>query len=356
MSDHAEHFRARRPGTFKARCEEAGVNYWRALKRRKAGMSEDKIFAEGHLRSEREVNTITIYGRTYPNLLAAYRVLEPTASAMTIARWLAQGLSPEFAFERVPNPGYAAGIVYLVTHRDTGLAYVGLTVQTLSRRWEFHRQQAGSGFIKGEQSLHAAIRKFGIEAFDICQIDTGVSKKNLEQKERHWIRKLHTLSPNGYNIHTGGVSGGSNKVPVEVDEISFPGKREAAEHIAKTRGISFQAAKKRLTRGRVDVRTPARPGESVVKTKAYKAWSHIIHGVLSPKAKDHIPGVALHDPWREFDKFLTDFCQPPNKEMSFIRFDKARGYVPGNCGWVARSEAASAAARHGETRKKAQNT
>lgn len=354
MTKHAEHFRAKRPGTFKARCEEAGVNYWRALKRRSAGMSEEQIFAEGYLRSERSINPITVGDTTYPNLLVACRELEPTASAMTIARWIAQGISPEIAFERVPNPGYAAGIVYLITHQASGLEYVGQTIQSLARRWDYHIQQAQSGSIKGEESLHAAIRKHGIEAFAIRQIDTGTSKKDLESKERHWIRRLNTLAPDGFNIHSGGVSGGSNKVPVEVDDILFPGRREAAEHIAKTRGITFQAAKKRLAKGRIDVKTPAKPGQSLVKTKSYKAWSHIIHGVLSPKSKDHIPGVAMHAPWHNFETFLAEFGQPSAKEMSFTRFNKALGYVPGNCGWVSRSKAASMAAQYGEAKRRSQ--
>lgn len=332
-------------GSFKRLCHESGINYWRALKRRGAGMSEARIFEEAMLRSEREVNGLVVYGEPYPNLEAACRVLEPMASSATIARWMKKGMSAEEAFERVPNPGVSNGIVYLVEHKQTGKQYVGLTVQALERRWDFHRQQAVGNRIRNMQSLHAAIRKEGIDAFSIRQIDKGQTKKDLEGKERDWIEVFDSLVPNGYNIHRGGVSGGSNKQPTEIDEILFPGKREAAEYLMKKVGISYSAAKKRVQTGRYHVRTPAKPGESLVKSKAYKAWSHIVHTATNPKAsKDYIPGLDLHASWQSFDTFLADVGHPTSPDLIFARLDKSRGFFPDNCAWITRSKAASLAA------------
>ncbi|MCO6062267.1 GIY-YIG nuclease family protein, partial [Pseudomonas sp. MOB-449] len=87
------------------------------------------------------------------------------------------GMTPDEAFERIPNPGHANGIIYLVRHRGSGKQYVGLTTQTLERRWEYHLQQARAGHIKGAESLHAAIREFGADAFEITQIDKKKKKK-----------------------------------------------------------------------------------------------------------------------------------------------------------------------------------
>jgi hypothetical protein len=90
----------------------------------------------------------------------------------------------EEAFERIPNPGYADGIIYRVIHNVSGKTYVGLTIQTLPRRWAYHLEQAKAGHIRCVNSLHAAIRKYGEEKFTVEQIDSGTTKVDLELKER----------------------------------------------------------------------------------------------------------------------------------------------------------------------------
>jgi group I intron endonuclease len=325
--------------TFKNKCKELGIDYWRALKRREAGLPEEKIFEKEYVRGMRETNKIVVFGIEYPNLEEAVRCLNPSASSTTISRWLKEGITPEEAFERIPNPGYAEGIIYLVTNKISGKQYVGLTVQTLERRWKYHIEQASAGHIKGAESLHHAIREHGSDTFEIREIDRGTCKKDLENKERAWIEKLNTLVPNGYNISTGGVSGGSHKKVTYIDDIRFESVEQASIYLSRTRNISLSAAKKRISLGRIDIKTPAKPGESLVKTQVYKAWSRIIHCVINPNSKDYIPGVEVHDSWRDFKRFLQDVGHPPEKNMVFSRLDKNQGFFPENCAWLTRSEA-----------------
>ena len=325
--------------TFKQQCENKGVDYHRALKRRQAGLSADKIFSEGYIRSERAVKEIEVFGNKYPNIKEAVRALKLPASSTTISRWIDEGVSPEEAFERIPNPGYAYGIIYLITNKITQKQYVGLTVQTLERRWRYHIEQAHAVQIKNEKSLHAAIRKYGEENFQIQEIDRGTTKKDLEAKERKWIKKLKTLVPYGYNISTGGVSGGSNKKPTEVDGIRFESVGKAAEYVAETRCISIAAAKRRILKGRIDVKAPSKPGESLIRTKAYKAWSRIIHGVLNPKSKQYIAGITIYENWRDFRQFYNDVGEPPEEGMAFTRINKSEGFYPENCAWMTKSQA-----------------
>lgn len=329
----------RKDNTFKQLCYEKGVDYYRALKRRQAGLSDERIFEEGYIRNLRAINEIEVFGEKYPNLEEAIRVLQPAASGRTIKRWIDEGLTPEEAFDRIPNPGYAQGLIYLVTNRATNQQYVGLTIQTVERRWEYHLQQAKANFIKSEESLHAAIRKYSKDNFKIEIIDQGTTKKDLERKERYWIKKLNTLIPYGYNISPGGVSGGSHKKPTEIDGILFESVRKAAEYLAKSREISISAAEKRIYTGRINVKKPAKPGQSLVKTKAYKAWSRIIHGVLNPNSKEFISGIAIYEPWYNFQTFYKDVGNPSDKNMAFIRLDKSKGYFPENCKWLSKSEA-----------------
>jgi group I intron endonuclease len=329
----------RKADTFRKECEAAGVDYWRALKRREAGLSKEKIFNKDYVRGAREVNEITVFGVKYPNVEEAARILKPPATCTTIGRWIKKGMPAEKAFQRVPNPGYARGIIYLITHKASGRRYVGQTIQTLERRWEYHLEQAWAGHIKGAESLHAAIREYGADAFEIRQIDEGTTKIDLGQRERHWIKTLRTLVPRGYNISPGGESGGSNKIPTEVDGILFESRRRAIEHISSTRRISLKAAKGRLQHNRIDVKAPAKPGESLVKTPVYKAWSRIVHCVVNPKSKTYRPDVELHSPWRDFATFMRDAGHPPAEGMAFARLDQAKGFYPENCRWQTKSEA-----------------
>jgi hypothetical protein len=325
--------------SFKARCKALGVDYQRALKRREAGLSEEKIFAAGYVRSERKTTCVTVAGIEYPNMQAAVRALNPVASAQTIARRIAAGMSPEEAFRKIPNPGYANGIIYRVTHIESGKSYVGLTIQTLERRWCNHNEQARSGGVRDAISLHQAIRDFGVEAFTIEQIDSGTSKLTLEAKERRWIEKLGTAAPAGFNIAGGGVSGGSNCKLTVVDNKKFRSAGEAAMYVAASRGITLAAAEYRIRKGRLDVRKPAAKGQSLVKTAAYKTWDRIKNCALNQRSQEYIPGLDLCEQWRTFEGFLATVGQPSEPGMAFVRLDKRHGFFPENCRWLPKSEA-----------------
>lgn len=328
-----------RAESFKGECERNGTNYWRALKRRETGMSKEQILFTAPLRSERRVNSIIIHGVSYPNLEAAARVLNPPASTQTIARWIASGMTHEEAFARIPNPGYANGVIYLIKHVSTGRKYIGLTIVFVTQRWRQHVEHAKAGHIKNLDSLHEAIRRYGEDEFRVRVIDTGTTKKDLERKERYWIAKLGTLAPNGFNISPGGGSGGTMGRETILDGERFATFQKAAEHLAVTRGISVEASKARLRAGRPDVVTPPKPGQGVCKTPAYKAWSRIKNCATNPNSKDFMPGLPLNPDWTQFQSFLRDIGQPIEKGQVLTRLDKSKGFTPENCRWMSKSDA-----------------
>lgn len=312
--------------------------YWRALKRRAAGMSKEKIFSAEFVRGLRRGVLVRVGGTLYPNIEEAARICKPTASTATIGRWLAEGVAPEEAFCRVPNPGYANGFVYLLFNIAEEMGYVGQSVRRFGMRNADHLDAAVSDAIYSDKSVQAAFRRYGVEAFVVVIIDHGTSLIDLGEKERKHIREHGTLAPDGFNISPGGTSGGSNPKPRVIDGIYFRSTGLAALYVAATRGISFAAAKKRIQVGRIDVKTPAKAGQSLVKTAAYKAWSRLIHGVVNPRSKNFVLGLAVCDRWRDFQAFLEDVGQPPHKGMAFTRLDKAQGFYPDNCKWLSKSE------------------
>lgn len=329
---------ASKENSFKSICKDKDIDYARALKRRQAGHSDEKIFEEGYIRNTRTTKPVLIYGIVYPNLMEAIRSLKPKASAKTIARRIKFGFSTEEAFSRIPNPGYKNGIIYLISQVDSERKYVGLTIQTLEKRWSQHKEDALYYYIKSDESLHSAIREFGQESFNIKIIDQGTTKLDLEVKEKKWINYLGTLVPNGFNISKGGESGGSNPIQTTILDMAFPSRQAAAEYLAKTENISLGAAKKRIAVGRIKVKTPAKAGESIVKTKAYKTWSRIIHGAINPNSKEFIPNITVYKRWYDSTEFINDVGEPTEKNIAFTRLDKEKGFYPDNCAWLTKSE------------------
>jgi len=97
-------------------------------------------------------------------------------------------------------------IVYMATNRVNGKRYVGYTSKTLLRRRRQHEFSALS--LRGEcRAFHAAIRKYGAEAFDWHVLSEHLSREDGIQAE---ICQIAELRP-AYNISKGGQ--GTNGVP-----------------------------------------------------------------------------------------------------------------------------------------------
>ena len=78
--------------------------------------------------------------------------------------------------------------------------YVGQTTTKLNKRMKVHFNPGN----KTNTRLSRAARKYCREQFYVDQIDSAKTMCELNMKEVYWISKLNTLSPNGYNLTTGG--------------------------------------------------------------------------------------------------------------------------------------------------------
>ncbi len=86
--------------------------------------------------------------------------------------------------------------IYLITHRDSGKAYVGQS-RNIEKRWNDHR--LGSSCPK----LNAALGKHGVGAFRFEVIEVCCTEM-LNEREAHHIRERGTMDPHGYNLTAGG--------------------------------------------------------------------------------------------------------------------------------------------------------
>lgn len=92
--------------------------------------------------------------------------------------------------------------VYCITHKATGMRYVGQTRGAAGDRWMNHIVADNNK----QSRIKRAIKKHGRDAFDFAVIDIAETVDQLDHKERFWIEKLNTVSPNGYNLMLGGQS------------------------------------------------------------------------------------------------------------------------------------------------------
>jgi group I intron endonuclease len=93
--------------------------------------------------------------------------------------------------------------IYLITNKDNGKKYVGLTLKTIAKRWKEHCWWAFNKPKKDNRVLSCALRKYGAELFLIEKIDSAATLNEANQKEKEWIAKLKTFGE-GYNMTEGG--------------------------------------------------------------------------------------------------------------------------------------------------------
>lgn len=125
--------------------------------------------------------------------------------------------------------------VYQIAHRPSGKKYIGQTTQKLSTRWQQHYTK--SHCVK----LYSAIKKHGIELFDITILETCETLDQLNEREIHWIKELNTLSPNGYNL----IMGGDNRVISDETRERLSNSLKGKKRSPEAREILSIAALKR---------------------------------------------------------------------------------------------------------------
>src|ERR1035441_3496745 len=90
------------------------------------------------------------------------------------------------------------GIIYKIRNKINGKCYVGQTANGLERSIRRHAHP------KNNNIIAQAIKKYGLQSFEVTVIDTADSRSVLNEKEIHWIAELHTKTPRGYNVANGG--------------------------------------------------------------------------------------------------------------------------------------------------------
>ena len=102
------------------------------------------------------------------------------------------------------------GYIYKITNLQNNKIYIGKTTTCIQERFSKHIYEANTPNTKGYMFiLHKAFRKYGINNFNIEQIEE-IDNSLLNTREIYWINFYNSMMPNGYNMTFGGE--GSTKI------------------------------------------------------------------------------------------------------------------------------------------------
>lgn len=128
-----------------------------------------------------------------------------------------------------------AVIAYLITHRASGRAYVGITVKTLSARWAAHQSAARRG---AKTHIANAIRAYGADAFAVEQIGEAMDRVEAAELERRLIVERGTMTPAGFNLTSGGEKNVGFTLAPEVREKQRAGRVGKRQPAAARKALS----------------------------------------------------------------------------------------------------------------------
>lgn len=92
--------------------------------------------------------------------------------------------------------------IYKIENQINHKVYIGKTLYTIERRWEQHKNNLKRNDLK-HLKLYNAILKYGIENFQISEVEKIENPILLSQREQYWIKYYNSFY-DGYNCSLGG--------------------------------------------------------------------------------------------------------------------------------------------------------
>lgn len=225
-----------------------------------------------------------------------------------------------------------AGVIYKITHLDSGMVYFGLTRQCLKRRWNQHKSEANKGSMR---PLYRVIREHGANAFKIETVTKKHPFKKLAYLEREFISTHNSTWPNGLNACSGGQTGNVIQNPVKFGGYQFNTQQDFGEYIERiTAGaIKSHTAIMRYREGK-EILTPQRIHclKDYAGTTLYRIWGAKIRKKL------------MSDEWLSFETFYEHMGSPEDYKSPFpglllTRPDRSKKFGPNNYKWLPKSNA-----------------
>jgi len=94
------------------------------------------------------------------------------------------------------------GNIYKITNVINKKVYIGQT--TKSPEFRFKRHIQNSNYFYSRSKLSKAIKKYGKNNFKLEVLCTCFSLDELNYQEQQFIKHYNSITPNGYNLNSGG--------------------------------------------------------------------------------------------------------------------------------------------------------
>ena len=91
--------------------------------------------------------------------------------------------------------------VYRIVNKINGKCYIGITTQGVNRRWSEHLYRFNLG--ERDHKLYQAMRKYGLDNFDLLILETVKDASLLPELEIAYIKEFDSFN-RGYNMTCGG--------------------------------------------------------------------------------------------------------------------------------------------------------
>lgn len=111
-------------------------------------------------------------------------------------------------------------IIYKIINKVNEKVYIGQTIRDIKVRWKNHCYQNSGSILK------KAIDKYGKHNFKVKIIAKCNSIEEMNHRETYYIKLFNTLSPNGYNLNTGG----NNRIPSKETRNKMSISRSGEKH------------------------------------------------------------------------------------------------------------------------------
>lgn len=177
----------------------------------------------------------------------------------------------KFDYDKIATIKHHIFCIYKITNLINNKIYVGKSTVPLIVRIRRHCYEVRKGT---NRYLYDAIRHYGWDSFRIEVIESLISKENLSDREKFWIKMLKTNDPNfGYNMTEGGDGGA---LPREIlirlandrrgKPISEETKRKISIGNKGKKVIISEEAKKKISAA-LKGRMPSKPIHEIMKGK-----------------------------------------------------------------------------------------
>jgi group I intron endonuclease len=107
------------------------------------------------------------------------------------------------------------GVIYEAINTVNGKRYIGQTTKTMDQRRKCHIYDAINHL--DFSPFHKALNKYGVDIFVWKEIDYANNRKELNDKEKFWIKFFDTYIGHGYNA----TPGGSNRPIRNKNSITY---------------------------------------------------------------------------------------------------------------------------------------